>query len=128
MVHISDVRASNASFKSSKQPGLVALFVGATRGIGLSTLKHFTRSGHNPSIYIVGRSQSSFSHLLEQLKRMNPEARLIFIETDISLIRNVDRTVEQISLEERKIDILFMSPGWMKFGGRIGMDIHPPSP
>jgi len=42
MVSLKDVRNANLAFKASKsRPNMVALFVGATSGIGLGTLKQF---------------------------------------------------------------------------------------
>lgn len=54
MVALEIIRASNAQFKNLP-PGLVAVFVGATSGIGESTLKQFCRQTVRPRLYFVGR-------------------------------------------------------------------------
>ncbi|TVY12515.1 Oxidoreductase andH, partial [Lachnellula arida] len=117
MVNIKDVRASNAAFKKSNS-GLVAVFVGATSGIGMGTLKQFAKHANSPTIYIVGRSQSAARALLDELSASNPDAVLNFIETEVSLMKNVDRACDEIKSKETKVDILFVSPGYLSFDGR----------
>ena len=119
MVAIKDVRISNAAFKASKESsGLVAVFVGATSGIGMGSLKALARKAHEPKVYILGRSKRAAAPLLIELGTLNPQATYVFIETEVSLMRNVDMACEQIKSNEKKVDILFMSPGYLGFGGR----------
>jgi NADP-dependent 3-hydroxy acid dehydrogenase YdfG len=121
MVAIKDIRISNAAFKESKESsGLVAVFVGATSGIGMGTLKALVKNANAPKIYILGRSKSSAATLLNELLSMIPQATLVFIETEVSLMKNVDTACEQIKSDEKKVDILFLSPGYLGFGGRKG--------
>jgi NADP-dependent 3-hydroxy acid dehydrogenase YdfG len=119
MVNIKDVRVSNARFKESTQ-SLVAVFVGATSGIGLATLKHFAQNAYKPTIYIIGRSKSSSATILSDLNAANSGAAFNFIETEISLIKNVDQACKEITSKEKKVDLLFMSPGYTSLGGRDG--------
>jgi len=119
MVTITDVRTSNATFKESKE-SLVALFVGATSGIGLGTLKQFAKNAYAPKIYIVGRSKSAAAPILDEIAKSNPQASVNFIETEISLIKNVDKASEEITSKEKNLDLLFMSPGYLSFDGRNG--------
>ncbi|TVY29011.1 Oxidoreductase [Lachnellula hyalina] len=117
MVNIKDIAASNAAFKKANT-GLVAVFVGATSGIGMGTLKQFAKNANSPTIYIVGRSQSAAKPLLDELSTSNPEAVLNFIETEVSLMKNVDKACDEIESKETKVDILFVSPGYLSFDGR----------
>jgi NADP-dependent 3-hydroxy acid dehydrogenase YdfG len=119
MVNITDIRISNAAFKASK-PSVVAVFVGATSGIGLATAKHLTSAAVTPTLYILGRSKTSATPLLDDLARINPQAKINFIETEIGLIKNVDKACEEIVSKEKKVDTLFLSPGGVSFGGRDG--------
>lgn len=119
MVNIKDVRASNATFKESKE-SLTAVFVGGTSGIGKGTLKQFAKHAHAPKVYVVGRSKKSAQPLLDELAASNPQGTFVFLETEISLMKNVDKVCEEIKARESKIDLLFMTPGYLSFEGRNG--------
>jgi NAD(P)-dependent dehydrogenase (short-subunit alcohol dehydrogenase family) len=122
MVNIRDVRKSNLAFKlSGHASGLVAVFVGATSGIGMGTLKQYAKYAQGGKAYIVGRSKNATEPLLNELKASNPKGTFEFIETEISLIKNVDLACEEIKSKEKKIDILFLSAGFLAYGGRNGL-------
>lgn len=122
MVNIRHIRKSNLAFKlSGHVSSLVAVFVGATSGIGLGTLKQYAKYAQGGKAYIIGRSKSAAQPLLDELKESNPTGTFEFIETEISLIKNVDLACDQIKTKEKKVDILFMSPGFLAWGGRIGL-------
>jgi len=128
MVNIKDVRKSNLDFKlSGHASNTVAVFVGATSGIGMGTLMQYAKYAQGAKAYIVGRSKSAAQPLLGELKATNPEGTFEFIETEISLIKNVDLACEKIKSKEKKVDILFLSPGFLAYGGRIesaeGIDV-----
>ncbi|KAE8447392.1 hypothetical protein EG329_010806 [Mollisiaceae sp. DMI_Dod_QoI] len=128
MVRIQDVRKSNLAFKlSGHATGLVAVFVGATSGIGMGTLKQFAKYARAPKVYILGRSKAAATPLLNEIKASNPQGTFEFIETEISLMKNVDLACDQIKANEKKVDILFLSPGYLSFDSRVesveGMDI-----
>ncbi|KAG0648358.1 Oxidoreductase andH [Hyphodiscus hymeniophilus] len=119
MVNIKDVRISNASLRESKN-SLTAVFVGGTSGIGMGTLKQFAKNVHAPKVYIVGRSKKAAQSLLDELSSSNPQGTFVFLETEIGLMKNVDKVCEDIKTREKKIDLLFMSPGYLSFEGRNG--------
>ncbi|KAH8683359.1 hypothetical protein BGZ60DRAFT_218243 [Tricladium varicosporioides] len=128
MVNLAQIRTSNDTFTSSPAShNLVAVFIGATSGIGLGTLKAFYTSTTSPKVYIIGRSKSSFQSHLDQLAALNPGGKYEFVETEVSLIRNVDRVCEMIKGQEKSVDLLFMSPGYLSSKGREdsieGLDI-----
>jgi NAD(P)-dependent dehydrogenase (short-subunit alcohol dehydrogenase family) len=125
MVTIKDVRESNLAFKLSGHAStMVAVFVGATSGIGMGTLKQYAKYAQGGKAYIVGRSKTAAQPLLDELKASDPNGTFDFIEAEISLIKNVDIVCEAIKAKEKKVDILFMSPGFLAVGGRIGLSIH----
>ena len=126
MVNIKDVRTSNASFKESKE-SLVAVFVGGTSGIGKGTLRQFAKHAYAPKVYVVGRSKSSAQPLLDELSTSNPQGNFIFLETEISLMKNVDKVCEEIKSKEKSLDLLFMTPGYLSFEGRNGKSTNLPS-
>ena len=103
---------------------MVALFIGATSGIGQSTLKQFVKYARAPKVYVVGRSKASAASLLDELKILNPQATIIFLETQISLIRNVDRICNEIKSYEQRMDLMVLSTGYLSFAGRQGILIE----
>lgn len=126
MVNIKDVRKSNLDFKlSGHASSSVAVFVGATSGIGMGTLKQYAKYAQGAKAYIIGRSKSQTQPLLDELKASNSAGTFEFIETEISLIENVDLACEEIKSKEKKVDILFLSPGFLAYGGRIGLFLFP---
>ncbi|KAG7409420.1 Oxidoreductase lepF [Fusarium oxysporum f. sp. rapae] len=105
---------------SSSHPApqsFVAVFVGATRGIGLATLKVLTRTLPNPRFYVIGRSKARFAGELALLNECNPNATIQFVQAEVSLIKAIDGACERIRNLEKHVDFLFMSPGSLAFGG-----------
>ncbi|OJI98826.1 hypothetical protein ASPVEDRAFT_186572 [Aspergillus versicolor CBS 583.65] len=115
MVSLEDIRAHNAQVSSSFPPGLVALFVGATSGIGAATLKAFAKNTRSPRAYFVGRSQEAADQILAECKTRNPEGEYIFIQADVSLIRVVDEVCAQIKAKETELNIICLSQGVASF-------------
>ncbi|KAF5541719.1 dehydrogenase reductase sdr family member 12 [Fusarium mexicanum] len=121
MVAISTIKKSNQSALPQSLPqNLTAVFLGATSGIGRSTIKQLAIATDNksPTIYIVGRSTSAATPLIAELRQSNPSATIEFIERDVSLVKEADAAMKEIAQRETKIDILFMSVGFMSFEGR----------
>ncbi|KAH8821562.1 hypothetical protein F5884DRAFT_93242 [Xylogone sp. PMI_703] len=118
MVSRKVIWSSNATFKATSPSGLVAVFVGATSGIGQATLKHLAKSASFPIVYIIGRSQQAAAKQLDELRNLNPAATFNFIEAQISLMKEVDRVCDEIKSKESKVDILFISPGYITMGGK----------
>lgn len=115
MVALSTVTASNERIASTFPPGLVAVFVGGTSGVGEYTVKTFAKYTVKPKVYIIGRSQEAADRIVNECKELNPGGAFEFIKADISLLKNVDDVCRQISSKETKINILFESQGSMGF-------------
>jgi NADP-dependent 3-hydroxy acid dehydrogenase YdfG len=111
MVSLSTVRASNSLIVSSLPSRLVAVFVGATSGIGETTLKQFAKYTREPHAYFVGRSQAAADRIITECKIINPLGTYTFIKADVSLIRVVDDVCKEITDREKAINILFLSAG-----------------
>lgn len=125
MVALTTVRASNALL-ASNLPGLVAVFVGGTSGIGEFTLKAFAQNARKPRTYFIGRSQEAGDRIAAECKTLNPEGEFTFMKVDTSLIRNVDDVCREIKAREEKINILFLTTGTF---ARTGMwNPLPPPP
>jgi NADP-dependent 3-hydroxy acid dehydrogenase YdfG len=99
---------------------LVAVFVGATSGIGMGTLKQFAKLTKSPKAYIAVRSIQAATPLLNELKASNPQGTFILHETEISLMKNVDNMCDEIKKSEKKVDFVFATPGYLSFDARNG--------
>ncbi|KAK5735786.1 hypothetical protein LTR17_007959 [Elasticomyces elasticus] len=113
MVAYSDVLASNALIPKTIAPDLVAVFVGATSGIGEYTLRALAKYAVRPRIYFVGRSQEAATRIVAACREVNPEAELLFLKSDVSLIRNVDEVCREIAGKEKTINLISLSQGVM---------------
>jgi len=111
MVSLGAMRASNAQVATALLPGLVGVFIGATSGIGETSLKQFAKHSSRPRAYFVGRSQEAGDRILSECKALNPDGEYIFRKADVSLIRVVDDVCREIKSKEKAINILCLSPG-----------------
>ncbi|KAF9880835.1 hypothetical protein CkaCkLH20_01877 [Colletotrichum karsti] len=117
MPSIHEVRRSNALLKSGS-PGMVAVMAGATSGIGQATCKALVEHCEEPTVYIVGRNIASATATMEHLKTLNPSAKIHFIQSDLSLLNNVDAVCREIMEKETKINLVFLSAGFLSMNGR----------
>ncbi|KAJ6188547.1 hypothetical protein N7519_003455 [Penicillium mononematosum] len=124
MVSLPDVQSSNAQIANTLPAGLVAVFVGATNGIGEAALKEFARSTRSPHAYFIGRSQEAAARITAECRQLNPEGEFTFIKADVSLIRNVDSVCRELQSKERTINILFLSCGTICFGEDTSEGLH----
>ncbi|KAI9877770.1 MAG: hypothetical protein M1830_002864 [Pleopsidium flavum] len=117
MVSIEAIRASNAAL-SRLPPGLVALFVGATSGIGESTLKQFYLHTTRSRVYFVGRNETAANKIIHELKNLKPDNEITFFQNDVSLLKNVDQVCAAITQKEKKLNLLFLTPGFLSLKAR----------
>ncbi|KAL4898156.1 hypothetical protein BDV59DRAFT_190064 [Aspergillus ambiguus] len=117
MVNLQAIHTHNATLKSLTS-GLVAVFVGGTSGIALSTALALTRHTPSPTIYLIGHSQTAADAAIASMKAINSSAQPIFLQSDISLLKNVDSVCAEITARENKVNLLFMTPGYMTLKGR----------
>ena len=115
MVSLPEVQASNSRIVSSLPSGLVAVFVGGTRGIGETAVKQFAKHVRQPRVYIIGRSQVDAEGTIAECKKLNAEGEYIFIKADVSLIRAVDDVCKEIKSKEKAINVLFLTTGTLIF-------------
>lgn len=120
MVPLRQIQASNARIASTFPNRVVALFVGATSGIGEITIKKFAQYASQPRAYFVGRSHVAAKRVIAECNALNPRGEFIFVEADVSLIRNVDQVCEEIRAKEIVLNILFLSQGVLSMD-RSGM-------
>ncbi|KAF4464759.1 dehydrogenase reductase sdr family member 12 [Fusarium albosuccineum] len=120
MVAINTIKTANATLPQTLPQNLTAVFLGATSGIGRSTLKQLAIATQNKSatIYIIGRSALAVEPQLAELRQLNASASFEFIERDVSLVKEADAAMREIAKRETKVDLLLMSVGFMSFEGR----------
>jgi NAD(P)-dependent dehydrogenase (short-subunit alcohol dehydrogenase family) len=116
MVALPEVQSSNSRIASALPPGLVAVFVGGTNGIGETTLKQFAKHARKPRVYFIGRSQEAGDRIAAECKALNSDGEYIFVKADTSLIRNVDDICRDIKAKEKSVNLLFLSTGSLIVG------------
>lgn len=119
MVSLTDIQSSNSRLSSALPPGLVAIFVGATRGIGETSLKEFAKHARKPRVYLIGRSQEAGDRVVDECKELNPEGEYIFLKADTSLICTVDDLCRDIKSREKAVNLLFLTTGTLVFDKSI---------
>ncbi|KAF2152880.1 NAD(P)-binding protein [Myriangium duriaei CBS 260.36] len=124
MVSLQVVEASNARIATELPPGLVAVFTGATSGIGEYTLKAFAQHANKPRIYFVGRSQQAADRIKKECETLNPEGRYTFFQADLTLMKNVDDICDQIKNREQVVDLLFETQGGFQAGKETTENLH----
>ncbi|KAA8916758.1 hypothetical protein TRICI_001114 [Trichomonascus ciferrii] len=100
--------------------GPVGVFVGGTSGIGEYTAYNFARYTNDPTIYIIGRSESAGQAVLKKLKEINPSgnAHYYFKQHDVTLIKDCDELCRALNANEKKVNLLFLSAGFLTTNGR----------
>ncbi|KAI4617306.1 hypothetical protein J4E80_005508 [Alternaria sp. BMP 0032] len=119
MVHLTKIKESNAHIDKETAPR-IAVFVGGTSGIGKITLGAVAKLGTNLKAYVVGREESkaAFQPFIEELHTANPNASIIWVEGQVTLLSEVKRICDHIKKLETSIDLLFLTTGYVPFFGR----------
>ncbi|KAL0937443.1 short chain dehydrogenase reductase family protein [Colletotrichum truncatum] len=119
MVTLTKIRQSNAQLTKATIPQ-TALFVGGTSGIGKLTLIELVSLNLPIKVYIVGRkaTEPAIRPLLEDLRRKNADAELVWVEGEVSLLSEVQRICSLIKAKESRLDFLCLTAGYAPFGGR----------
>ncbi|KAE9363649.1 NAD(P)-binding protein [Stipitochalara longipes BDJ] len=117
MVALDIVHASNARLRELG-PGLVALFVGGTSGIGEFTLKAFVQNTISPRVYLVGRNATAADRIIKECGELNKEGKVEFLKADVSELKEVDRICKAIQQREKKINLIVQTQGNLNLNGR----------
>lgn len=115
MVALPEVTESNKRIAASFPDPLVAVFVGATSGVGKYAVKAFAKYARRPRVYIVGRSRDAASQVVNECQELNPYGSFEFIQADVSVLKNIDDVCQRIKSKETTINLLFESQGSMAF-------------
>jgi NADP-dependent 3-hydroxy acid dehydrogenase YdfG len=119
MATLSEIKASNARITEETMPR-VAVFVGATAGIGKATLALLVSKKIPIKAYIIGRNGEKHKAFLDELRQSNDKADIVWLEGQVSLLADTKRLCEEIKAREKTIELLFMSAGFLSFEGRKG--------
>lgn len=114
MVRLATIVESNRLFaKENAEHGerLVCVFAGATSNTGAATVEQLAPLLPASIFYILGRSASRFQIQRAKLESLNRRLKIVFLETDVSLISSIDAACERIAAAESKVDYLYMSQG-----------------
>jgi short-subunit dehydrogenase len=69
---------------------------------------------------LIGRNEAQASEIISELQTINESATVSLINSDVSLLKNVDEACQEISKKEAKVNLLFLSAGIMTTKGRTG--------
>ncbi|KAH7124789.1 hypothetical protein EDB81DRAFT_872427 [Dactylonectria macrodidyma] len=116
MPSLSSIQQANS--QAANKSRIVAVMMGGTGGIGAATCRELVTTFKKPKLYIVGRSNSAASHLTQELRAINTSAEVNFIQSDLSLLRNVDYVCRAVAQKESAIDLLFLTAGILNPKGR----------
>lgn len=121
MVNLKTIKKSNDQLDQSlKSFRPVAVFVGATNGIGRNSLRSFVKStraaGAKPRIYFVGRSRQRGDEIKAELVSINPDGEYEFVCANVGEMAVVDDVCRDILKREKYLNLLFMSQGTAQHG------------
>ncbi|KAL0480209.1 short chain dehydrogenase/NAD(P)-binding protein [Acrasis kona] len=112
-------RSFNKSIKALKP---VSVFVGATSGIGQHTALKISEHTSSDKIIITGRNKAAGDLIVHDLNTLstnngvNPKHE--FISCDVTSMKNVRKYTDDLKSRLQKINILFLTPGFLSFEGR----------
>lgn len=119
MPSITEVRAANAAFETPYIP--VILVTGGTSGIGQAMAEEFAKiTKGNAHIIILGRNRAAAEAIISSFpKPTSVQAIHEFVECDVSLIKNVEKTTQSLLSRLSRLNFLVLSAGAINLGGRV---------
>ncbi|KAJ4355493.1 uncharacterized protein N0V89_003509 [Didymosphaeria variabile] len=111
MVSLTQVLSSNARIPQELPSNMVAVFAGATTGIGLATLKAFVKYAVSPRIYFLARNTTAAELIVSQCQTLNPSSSFSVLKADLSSVRETSRACEVIKSKETGVNLVVLSMG-----------------
>ncbi|KAK1234734.1 hypothetical protein PQX77_002058 [Marasmius sp. AFHP31] len=114
MTSIAAKQASSFSYLRSLSYLPVGIFVGGTSGIGQGMAEAFAdHTQGNAHIVIVGRNKTAAEAIIAKFPQpSSPEAKHEFVQCDVTLMKNVQKTTTELLSRIPRINYLAMSPGF----------------
>lgn len=111
-------------------PPVTRVFASATSGLGESALRALAANSTAPRVYITDCGEPRTAAIIEDCLKIYPGGTFIFLSADLSLLKNVDTVCREILKREEggKLDLLFMTYGYITFEGMRGNGEAPFSP
>ncbi|KAJ7616015.1 hypothetical protein FB45DRAFT_236230 [Roridomyces roridus] len=127
MPSLADAKAANAFFSPSYTP--VAVFVGATSGVGQGMVEAFARylTGR-AHIIIIGRNEHAAADIIGRLPNPENEYTHEFIPCDVSVMANVRAVCKVIRDKVERVNFLVMTAAYSSMAHPAitseGLDLH----
>lgn len=123
--------------KVNSQP-LVAVFIGATSGIGSYAAKALAKQSNDAQplrLYMVGRNKDAAARIISECENSCPTGQFRFVRAEnLALLMDVDRVCRDITAieevesgkrgERPRIDLLVMTQAYLAFDGRNGTSFN----
>lgn len=120
MPSLAAARATNAAYEFSYRP--IAVFVGGTSGVGQATAETLAKITHgNAHIFIIGRNRTAAEATLSLFPKPASgisDSMHEFIECDVTMMKNVERTTQLLLARIPRLNFLVLSTGILSFEGR----------
>lgn len=116
MVSLNDILESNARITTLLPKGTVAVFAGATTGIGETTLKTFVKYAAEPRIYLLARSVASAERVIAECRQNNNGGTYNVIKVDLSSVKETNEACEEIKAKEKHVNLVVLSAGEITLG------------
>ncbi|KAH7408729.1 hypothetical protein DE146DRAFT_606208 [Phaeosphaeria sp. MPI-PUGE-AT-0046c] len=115
MVAYSAVLASNAQISAHTPNPFVAVFAGATTGIGEATLTTLIKYLTQPRVYLFARNEASAERVIAKCRQINPQGHYTFVKVDLSSIKETDHACDYVKCNEKSVNLVVASAGELTF-------------
>lgn len=93
----------------------VCMITGASSGLGFETSKKMAALGYE--VILACRNDSKAKLAISKIKRDLPDARLIYMNLDLSSFRSIEKFCGNFHLSGKKLNVLINNAAWMDNGG-----------
>jgi NAD(P)-dependent dehydrogenase (short-subunit alcohol dehydrogenase family) len=87
----------------------IAVVTGGSEGIGAATARRF--AAERATVFITGRHQAELDTEAKAINAENHGGRAIAVQSDVSVVADLDRLYARVKDESGRIDVLFANAG-----------------